>query len=79
MKKLWLKYKNKKYIKNKIANLPEKHLFEPSLNELNFEAIERDIAERAMSSLQSTVEYIDVPPFEDHYREREEITDEYNS
>ena len=79
MKKLWLKYKNKKYIKNKIANLPEKHLFEPSLNELNFEAIERDIAERAMSSLQSAVEYIDVPPFEDHYREREEITDEYNS
>ena len=67
MKKLWLKNKNKKYIKNKIANLPEKHLFEPPLKELSLEEIEKVVGSMPSQSPS------------DYYREREEITDEYNS
>ena len=54
----------------------------PDLNEFSLTDIEREIGERmkeAKSLLQSTADYTDVPSYEDHYREREEITDEYNS
>ena len=67
MKNLWLKNKKKKEITKKINNDKLKTLFkvQPKLNELNFEEIER--------SLQAMAEH------DDYYREREEITDEYNS
>ena len=81
MKKIWLKAKRKLDLDE--ANRKRKVLkLTPDLNEFSLTDIEREIGERmkeAKSILQSTADYTDVPSYEDHYREREEITDEYNS